>query len=501
MRTSLAFLAALLNVGAARAAINPSTDILLSWPAGHEARYVSLLREAGVTVVLWPWSEAPSTARFVQACRAAGLTPIAELDAAKSPDESRALRERARAAGFAGVALEAAAFPDEQALAAFLAELKGLDALVFLKPEQLHWRVAPAHAVLREGQWPGVRGAPDRRRADYFEVASASRDPWLDANSYLVSYLRALCPQRAAVLGYRPEEAAGVKPDRVLPYYSLELALAEAMVAGGNVVLCPPEKQHAALLAGNEEALAAWRALGKMAVFLKEHAAWFHAPDGGSVAVAAGTLEQSGEILNMLFRRNACPVVVGAATIPPLEPGRYRAAVVANVAAPPEAGCQRLLDYARAGGLVMAAPAAEGASPWWFVKEARKTRGDQDRDWYALGKGALLAYREPVLDPHEFALDVIDAVGMQVRDLRVWSVGTVIGLLKRPPSGGLAVVLINYGASQRDDFPARVAGGYRKAMLYEPGAAAPRPLKLAQRTSGTEITVEHLGRLAVVILE
>jgi hypothetical protein len=332
-------------------------------------------------------------------------------------------------------------------------------------------------------------------------VASASREPWLDANSYLVAYLRGLYPDRAALLGYRPDADAGVKPDRMLPNDSLELALAESFVAGGNVVLWPPEKHHSAVVAGNAEAVAAWRSLGVTARFLKQQAQWFRPPGGATVAVAAGTLDESGEILNMLYRRNACPVTFPAARVPPLEAGRWRAVVVANVPAPSEAGRKRLLDYARAGGLLMTAPAVAGGPAWWVSTAARKTRTDEDRDWYAVGKGTVVAYREPVQDPHEFALDVIDAVGARVRDLRLWSAGTVIGLLHRLPGGKLAVVLVNYGSPRRDDFPARVEGLFRQATLHEPGAVAARPLKVAKRTSGTEITVDRLGRLAVIVLE
>lgn len=499
MRTPLASLAVLLNLAAAQAAIDPAREVIVRWPAGHEVRHVQLLKEAGVTVALLAWPGAPATEPFAKACQAAGIAPVAELAAAQNPDQARALRERARAAGFAGIAVEADAFPDEKALAAFLAERKGLDALVFLKPEQIHWRVAPAHAVLREGQWPGIRRLPDRRSAEDFQVSSASREPWLDANSYLVSFLRAWFPERAALLGYRPDEAAGVKPDRMLPYYSLELALVEAMAAGGNVILSLPERHHAALLAGHAEALAAWRGLASLAAFLRQHGEWFREPPGSSIVVAAGALEQSGEILNMLYRRNASPAVVPVTAIPPLSPGRYRAAAAANVP-PPPAGQKRLLDFARAGGLLMTAP-AEGASAWWVTRDARQTRAQADRDWYALGKGMLVAYREPVLDPHEFALDVIDAVGIRVRDLRVFTMGTVIGLIKRPAAGRLILVLLNYGSSLRDYIPVRVEGRYRQAALYEPASAAPQPLKVAGRASGTEIVINRLGRVAVVILE
>jgi len=48
------------------------------------------------------------------------------------------------------------------------------------------------------------------------EVASASREPWIDANGHVVAYERALYPDKPVLLGYRPD-------DRIIPFDTLEL--------------------------------------------------------------------------------------------------------------------------------------------------------------------------------------------------------------------------------------------------------------------------------------
>ena len=80
------------------------------------------------------------------------------------------------------------------------------------------------------------QAAGSRRPRD--ETASASREPWVDANGYQAGYLRALYPDRPPVLAYLPDKLG----DRVVPYDSLELALIEAWVAGGNYIMAmePP---------------------------------------------------------------------------------------------------------------------------------------------------------------------------------------------------------------------------------------------------------------------
>ena len=476
------------------AAINPAGDVVVSWSAGLETKHVQLFREGGVTAVVLPWPGGAATAEFARACRAAGITPIAQLSSSQEV-------EAARAAGFGGVAIEAeGALSDEKALRSFLAGLKGLEALVFLKPEQLDWRVAPAQAVLRAGQWPGSRGGPGMRRGDQ-DVASASREPWLDANSYLIAWLRGLYPDRAAWLGYRPDEAAGLKKDRVVGYESLELALVDAFAAGGNVVLSIPEKYQAGLAAGEERALAAWRAMGQTARFLKQHADSFRQPGAARVAVAAGSFEQSGEVLNMAYRRNACPVVFSASAVPLLDRDRFRVVVAANIPPPAGANLKRVLEFAQGGGVLIAAPGAAGDPAWWLTPGARKIRSDEDRDVYSVGKGQVIAYREPVQDPSEFALDVIDALGVRTRDLRLWNATSVIGLLNRAPGGKLSLTLINYGYPREFEFPVRVEGVFGKATLIAPGGDAPRQLKAVKRGTGTELTVDRLGRLALIALE
>ncbi len=82
------------------------------------------------------------------------------------------------------------------------------------------------------GLWPGIRKPPAvPGRGD--ETASASREPWVDANGYQAGYLRAIHPDRPPVLAYLPDKL----DDRVVPYDSLELALIEAWVSGGNYIM------------------------------------------------------------------------------------------------------------------------------------------------------------------------------------------------------------------------------------------------------------------------
>ena len=89
----------------------------------------------------------------------------------------------------------------------------------------------------------------------------------MDANGYQVGYLRALYPDRPPVLAYLPDKLG----DRDVPYDSLELALIEAWVAGGNYIMAMEPHYREALLRKDAKAVAAWKQLGRTAQWLTEN--------------------------------------------------------------------------------------------------------------------------------------------------------------------------------------------------------------------------------------
>ena len=146
---------------------------------------------------------------------------------------------------------------------------------------------------------------------------------------------------------------------------------------------------------------------------------------------------------------------------------------------------------------------APGEKAWWRAPELKHVRAQEDRDFFSLGRGQVIAYREQISDPSEFALDVIDIVTQKQRAVRLWNASTVVARVtvgpKAGPAPGAAVVCaINYGSPIDMDFPARIQGHYTKATLLRP-EAAPVPLKAAKRGTTTEVYIPELGRLGVVV--
>ena len=419
--------------------IDLARDVVLRWDAPEPA-HIPLFRQAGVTAVLAPAVDSASA----QACKAAGVAVV-----------------------------------DPSAV-----QLLAVDALRSAKPG--------VSVALTDGLWPGITRPPSvADRGD--ETASASVEPWIDANGFWIGYLRALYPNRAAVLGY----TAGNLGDRSVPFDSLELALIEAWTAGGNYLLSVEPRYRAALLRHDARAVAAWTQLGRTAGWLRENVVLFRQPTVPIVTALVEPGEETAELANLMYRRNVSPQLCSAAALPPPDPQTRLALVAANLKPPAPEQAKRIMAHAQAGGTVVVA--APPADTWWRKGALKLVRREADREFLSTGKGQVVAYKGPVEDPNEFALDVIDIISHRRRAVRLWNAPAMIALATESPRRGERLLhVINYGSPVDVDVQARVQGQFTKAMLLRPEASAVS-LTPAKRGSTTEVFLPEIRRLAVVV--
>jgi hypothetical protein len=311
------------------------------------------------------------------------------------------------------------------------------------------------------------------------------------------------------VLGYRPDTDGGVPATRSVPPRSVEVALADAFAAGGHVILSVPDDYRAALLKGEARAVAAWKSLAGVAEFLRQQRGMVRQEVFARVGVIAGDLEQSGEVLNLAFRRNLSPVVLPLASVPAASLDRFDVVAVANVPVGlPLVGM--LTEFARRGGTVLAAPAPEDEKnpPWWTKVGGKRVETAEDRDVYALGKGRIFGYHAAVLDPGPFALDMKDAAGemapradgIRNLDFRIWAADSVLGVLYRMGPARMALVLTSYGNAVNRDFLAGVRGRFRSARVVGASGEA-SAVELMPRAGRVEFNLKQLGRTAIIELE
>lgn len=475
-------------------ALDLRKDLVVHWPAATAA-VAPLLSQLGARALLTE-SAAPGLA---EGCGAARIALVADIRTPQDLDSLAGSLSAARRAGFGGAAVPAVG--KQETFRAFVREHSAFLPVVFLSAEQADWDVQPAQAVLRHGVWPGIATGD-------VGGAGATESVWLDANTSLVAQLRAMRPERPAVLGYRPDKDGGVPETRSVPPRSAEVALADAFSAGGSLVLSIPDLYREALLNQQPQALEAWKSLAGVHAFIGATSALAATPLTGRTAVLCGSIEETGEILNLAFRKNLCPVAMRASSPPPLEPSKFDVAVAANVeVAPPVSAA--LARFAERGGAVLAAPAGDEKSPWWTTRGWKKIRTEDDRDVYAAGKGLVYGYHSLILDPGAFALDIKEIAGERSQpegglknlDLRIWGADTVLGVLHSLSPASIAAVLTAYGNPPRHDFLVSIRGRYRRASIRQVSAAEPQPVPIMARAGRVEINLKQLSRVAVLTLE
>ncbi len=424
------------------ALVDYTREVIARW-SDPDPKYVPLLKEGGITAVL------PDRAdeSFERALKESGIKPLA-------PGEIQSAR---------------------------------LDEIEKLPPG--------AHAALKAGNWPGIARSGNATGND--ETASASRQPWVDADGFWVRWLRAMFPQRPALMGYLPDADAGVKPDRVIPFDTHELALIDARSAGGNYILALESRFKEALLRSDAKAKTAWRNLGRTARWLSEHADLFRNPLLPTVTQLVESGEETPEIANLAYRQGACPSLARADNPPPPDPLRRLAIVAVNMHPPKPEIKTRILAHAAAGASVIVAAAPDAA--WWKDPRMKVLKNQEDRDILTLGKGQVVAYKDNILDPSDFALDVIDVVTHRRRAVRTWNANTVIATaMSENPRAGTQVALVNYGSAFDHDVQVRVQGVYSRARLMRPEKPE-MELKAAKRGASTEVMIPEMDKVGVVL--
>src|SRR6185369_17743797 len=96
---------------------------------------------------------------------------------------------------------------------------------------------------------------------------------------------------------------------------------------------------------------------------------------------------------------------------------------------------------------------APGDQAWWRVAGLKLAKQDPDREYYALGKGQVVAYKDPVTDPSDLALDLIDYVTQNRRATRVFNCNSAVAM-----AGPAVLYLVNYGRPQDLPVLARIQG-------------------------------------------
>ena len=115
----------------------------------------------------------------------------------------------------------------------------------------------------------------------------------------------------------------------------------------------------------------------------------------------------------------------------------------------------------------------------------------------------MVAYKEPVADPGELALDVVDLVTQARRPARLWNCRGGIPLATSAPtsgpvSGRALLHVVNYSSPVDLPVLARIQGNFTSATVLRP-EHPPLDVRVARRGTNSEVTIPQLACIAVVV--
>jgi hypothetical protein len=343
---------------------------------------------------------------------------------------------------------------------------------------------SPPDVTTIQGVWPGIKVS---RGSDAAE-AGPTGVPWVDSNIWAARRAEALHPNTRIWIEAAPPT------DRFITADSYRMAVADCASGGARWVIALDRSLAADLAAHKPSAQKPWQAILRSAAFFAAHDAWSaytQVAVVGLVSDFSGDNEFfTGELLNLIDRAGqpAKPLVKGHADFHGLT-----ALIYVDHAPPSTALRDRIADFVRAGGMLIATvlPAGESlASPL---------------DGYALyasGKGKIAVARSAPEDPYQFANDCVVLVSHRQDLVRFWNGGATGFSYTASPDGKKAVVhLLFYTSRGPDAATVWVAGAYNGVRATTVDAGTLTGVRFSQRRGGTEVYLPPVSHYVALELE
>ena len=341
-------------------------------------------------------------------------------------------------------------------------------------------RTDKAPLRLLEGVRPSARNL-----ADMGIRATASAEPWIDSNIWLVRSYRSHNAWRPVWISQQPNP--GAPSDYIR-------CVADAAVGGGRWMVALDDGLRAKLFRREADALATWREIGAYLKFAEDHAEWRSFAPYGNLALivdsASNTPEISNEYLNLVARRQVPYRLVLRSQLSPAALESFQAVLAMDVDPPSTTERKLLCDFAQRGGLVVVGP-SWGDAP----------KGDSLAET-PLGKGRIVVYKDDPPDAGSVARDLLELLAPEIMGLSVFNLPSALAYASVEPSGKRVLVqLLNYATVPSKRITIRFNGTFNTARLYTP-ESAPVDLKVRKTANGrTEFVIASLSAWGAVLLE
>jgi len=326
---------------------------------------------------------------------------------------------------------------------------------------------APALAVM-DNVWPGVS------RQSFGADAGPTSTPWLDSNGWYVQLARARSETPLWLIFDPPGNG------NVTPAQSYSTAICDSAAPGARWVISLDANLRSGLAEGNSTARETLKQIGAAAGFYRNHEEWRTFHSLGVVGVISDftgeNFEMSGEILNLMARRNLQFRVIWKSQAMSMPFTGLKALVYADTAAPAAGLRRRLMSFVEQGGLLVAGP------KWGPEGKPANPDFPTQFEVRAFGKGRLAVARQELSDAYQVATDT-QLLTSHANDLVKVYNGASSGcsLFTGSPDGKRALLqILSYANAGRLSSGLRtvwVRQKYRSCRLWSIGAEGPTPLE------------------------
>lgn len=358
--------------------------------------------------------------------------------------------------------------------------------LPFVKLDADH---PPDGVALRLGVWPRVLPSTKKENAD----AGPTGGPWVDSNAWAVRLARVMEPGKAVWLTHVPPGG-----NEVVPVDSFMKPVAEAEAFGAHWVIAPDNFFATQLAAGNDKAMGEWKRIAATLRFFESRREWRDWQPVAPLAVIS-TFDGEGkllseEFLNLAPRRHLAYRALRVADLPTASLAGRKAAIYLEPEPPQGAARAKLLDFAQAGGLLIAPPGTVPTPP-----ESRLAEHTVRRH----GKGRVAMPLDKWDDPFVLVDQAHVLVSHREDPVRLWNAPDMDTYLVESPKADRAVVhLVPYAGGPTPRVTLGLTKAYRTARVHTPGSgAAPRAVTAVRGQLGMEIPLGEFRDYAAVELE
>jgi hypothetical protein len=435
--------------------------VLLRWsePALPSAKVL------GVRDLVVPWG---TSQNLIESAREQGYHVYAEVIL----QQASAAAAQSSKTGISGIVLKVGDSNDHLAREA-------LTPLQIAYPRLAFLILGPA------GKQPQMRGSTVIKQDGVFEVSSPTAQPWIDSNTALVAFDRALRPAQIPLFDFAWELSDAVERQRGPSADDYLLAVAEAGALHADLIMDVHPSLQKALAQGNSDGGTAWTQVKR---YLE-----FYSQEGkrsgvtlANVGVVTDNFEASYEAMNLLARRNIPFRVLTPGDL--MSQGLKGLDLIVVFAKPDEKAAREVTGFVAAGGTAVLVN-LHGSFPW---QSGEASRTGEHSVSYTLGGGKAIELSEDVDDPETFAQDVRRLLSNEKSLISLWNALTTLAVpYQHEGRPDVTLELINY-AEDPLQVQVRIKGSFTVVRYENPEHGCCEYLKPTRDAGFTEFVIPWL---------